>query len=36
MRKAIEENNVGKIEQMITRDGIDVNAFIYVSIITTS
>ena len=36
MREAIEQNNVGKIEQMITRDGIDVNAVILVSIITTS
>ena len=38
MRDAITQNNVTKIEKMITGDGIDVNAkFQYtVSIITTS
>ena len=38
MWDAIYENNVTKIEKMITRDGIDVNAKFqyYVSIITTS
>ena len=38
MTDAIRENNVTKIEKMITGDGIDVNAKFqyYVSIITTS
>ena len=38
MYNAISQNNVTKIEKMITGDGIDVNAKFqyYVSIITTS
>ena len=38
MYYAISDNNVTKIEKMITGDGIDVNAKFqyYVSIITTS
>ena len=38
MLDAIIQNNVTKIEKMITGDGIDVNAIFqyYVSIITTS
>ena len=36
MWNAILQNNVGKIKQMITRIGIDVNAVILVSIITNS
>ena len=37
MHGAIRQNNVTKIEQMITKDGIDVNAKLnnIVSIITT-
>ena len=37
MSRAIRQNNVTKIEQMITRDGIDVNVKLnkIVSIITT-
>ena len=36
MRVAIMNGNVQKVENMIKRDGIDVNAVITVSTITTS
>ena len=35
MRTAIFDDNVAKIEQMITQNGIDVNAVIRVSILVT-
>ena len=35
MRRAILNNNVAKIEQMITQNGIDINAVISVSILVT-
>ena len=36
MRRAIEDGNIQRVENMIKRDGIDVNAAIIVSTITTS
>ena len=35
MRTAIRNDNVAKIEQMITQNGIDINADISVSILVT-
>ena len=35
MRTAILNDNVAKVEQMITQNGIDVNAVILVSILVT-